>query len=419
MLASGRYKEHYSMVEIAGYYKLNLTYLQISVSLAEHFNNDSETFVVFASTNVRRVKRLESPKSKSKLDTRLTFLFVVNATILLSALFVWLDIQSQQVQGLNDLASGELALILLRETSMFFFVLALLTVVATRMVISNWTVRPVKNICEGLEQNSAVEFELHLVDTAEIGQLARAAKRSIDQQEQLDNANGEFMQLNTELLEINEELELRVADRTREIEAAIEATILGWCRALEARDRETDGHSQRVAAVSVNLARHLGLSEIEIRPIYYGALLHDIGKIGIPDSILLKPGKLTAEEFETMKTHAILGYEMLREISFLRNALDIPLYHHEKWDGSGYPTGISGENIPFAARLFAIADVWDAMRSLRPYHLPMSETQVRAHIEEQSGKHFDPKLVKVFLELESMDHPSDNLFEEVAEQKAA
>jgi putative two-component system response regulator len=176
-------------------------------------------------------------------------------------------------------------------------------------------------------------------------------------------------------------------------------TIEGWSKALDLRDRETEGHTLRVTETCITLARALGVDESEIPHIRIGAILHDVGKLGVPDSILLKPGKLTPEEWEIMRRHTTYAYEWLSPIDFLKKAVDIPYYHHEKWDGSGYPHGLRGEEIPFSARMFAIIDVWDALCSERPYHLPMPEPEVLIYIKNQEGKHFDPSLVDVFISL--------------------
>jgi len=186
---------------------------------------------------------------------------------------------------------------------------------------------------------------------------------------------------------------------SRELDLAYLATLEGWARALELRDMETEGHSRRVVDKTLQLAKAMGLSKQEQVQIHRGALLHDIGKMGIPDHVLLKSGKLSDEEWEIIRQHPTLAYEMLSPISFLRPALDIPHYHHERWDGTGYPEGLRREQIPLAARIFAIVDVWDAMTSDRPYRKAVPEEKVIAHIIEQSGKHFDPMVVEAFLKL--------------------
>jgi HD-GYP domain-containing protein (c-di-GMP phosphodiesterase class II) len=149
----------------------------------------------------------------------------------------------------------------------------------------------------------------------------------------------------------------------------------------------------------VRLARAMGLGDEEVEHLRRGALLHDIGKLGIPDQILLKPGPLTEEEWAIMRTHPTLAYQWLAPIDYLRPALDIPYCHHEKWDGSGYPRGLSGEQIPLAARIFAVVDVWDALSSDRPYRKRWPEEKVRAHLVEQAGSHFDAQVVEIFISL--------------------
>jgi len=184
-----------------------------------------------------------------------------------------------------------------------------------------------------------------------------------------------------------------------ELVSAYEATLEGWARTLEMRDRETEGHSQRVLEMTLRLAEKMGVRGDALLHIRRGSLLHDIGKIAIPDSILQKAGPLTEEEWETMRKHPRIAYEMLSSIHFLEPALEIPYCHHEKWDGSGYPQGLKGEEIPLSARIFAIVDVWDALSSDRPYRKAWAEKKVIEYIKEQSGGHFDPKVVEPFLAL--------------------
>jgi putative nucleotidyltransferase with HDIG domain len=203
------------------------------------------------------------------------------------------------------------------------------------------------------------------------------------------------------------QLEIKVADRTAELRSAnlkiintYDQTLRGWGLAVAARDHETGDHSERVVALSMALAAAVGLKKSEVDQIRRGAYLHDIGKIGIPDSILLKEGPLSHEEMAVMRTHPQLGYDMLSGIDYLGDALDIPRYHHERWDGTGYPSGLSGEDIPLAARIFAIVDVWDALRSDRPYRKAWTKQKTIDYIQEQRGAHFDPQLVDVFIDLQ-------------------
>jgi len=179
---------------------------------------------------------------------------------------------------------------------------------------------------------------------------------------------------------------------------AYDATIEGWSRALELRDDVTVGHTRRAADLTVRLARLFGLSDAELVQVRWGALLHDIGKMGIPDGILLKHDALTDAEWVVMKKHPIFAFEMLSPIRYLRSALDIPYAHHEKWDGTGYPLGLKGEQIPLVARIFAVADVWDALRSDRLYRTSWTVKKVREHLRSLTGTHFDPHVVNVCLD---------------------
>ena len=184
-----------------------------------------------------------------------------------------------------------------------------------------------------------------------------------------------------------------------ELTLAYDTTIEGWSRALDLRDKETEWHTQRVTEMTVKLARAFGLSEAELVQVRWGSLLHDIGKMGVPDMILHKTGPLSDEEWVEMKKHPIFAYEMLFPIQYLRMALDIPYCHHEKWDGTGYPHGLKGDQIPLVARIFAVVDVWDALNSDRPYRTAWPEEKAREHIRTSAGTHFDPQVVALFMRI--------------------
>jgi response regulator RpfG family c-di-GMP phosphodiesterase len=184
---------------------------------------------------------------------------------------------------------------------------------------------------------------------------------------------------------------------------AYDATIEGWSRALDLRDKETEGHTQRVTETTLQLARTTGMSQDQLVHVRRGALLHDIGKLGIPDSILLKPDLLTQEEWVIMRKHPVYAYELLLPIAYLHPALDIPYCHHEKWDGTGYPRGLKGEQIPLASRLFAVADVWDALSSDRPYRAGWPAQKVREYIRAESGLYFEPRAVEAFFSIISSE----------------
>ncbi len=184
-----------------------------------------------------------------------------------------------------------------------------------------------------------------------------------------------------------------------ELLAAYEATIEGWARALELRDKETLGHSERVIDLTLRLASVIGIPREQFAQLRRGVLLHDIGKMGVPDSILLKPGPLSQDEWVIMRQHPTFAYEMLSGIPYLREALDVPYSHHERWDGTGYPQGLSGESIPLSARIFSIVDVWDALTSKRPYRPAWREQDTKSYIRDQAGKQFDPQIVEAFLRM--------------------
>jgi putative nucleotidyltransferase with HDIG domain len=188
----------------------------------------------------------------------------------------------------------------------------------------------------------------------------------------------------------------------KELQDAYKATLEGWVQALDMRDKETEGHTQRVTILTLRLAESMGVTGEQLTHIRRGALLHDIGKMAIPDSILLKPGPLTNEEREVIQRHPVYAYEMLRRIDFLLPAIDIPRYHHEKWDGTGYPDGLQGEDIPFAARIFPVIDVYDALVSDRPYRRALPSNEVREHIRADAGKHFDPQVVEAFMQMKDL-----------------
>ncbi len=176
-------------------------------------------------------------------------------------------------------------------------------------------------------------------------------------------------------------------------------TLEGWAKALELRDEDTEGHSRRLIQLTLQLCHRMGVEEEALLHIRRGAILHDVGKMGIPDSILLKAGPLTAAEWEIMKAHPVYAYKLLSPIPFLKEALDIPYCHHEWWNGEGYPRGLRGEQIPLAARVFSIIDVWDALSHDRPYRKAWDAERVKAYIGEQSGKQFDPRVVQQFMAL--------------------
>jgi len=205
--------------------------------------------------------------------------------------------------------------------------------------------------------------------------------------------------LEKELRQLNSNLEDRVQARTREVAEAYDSTLEGWARALELRDKETEGHSRRVTENTLKVAVAMGIDGHYLEHIRRGAILHDIGKMSIPDHILHKPDKLTDEEREIIQQHPTTAYNLLAPISFLKQSLEIPYSHHEKWDGTGYPQGLKGHAIPMSARIFAVADVWDALLSNRTYNDAWPREKAIEHLMELAGTHFDPRIVNIFLGL--------------------
>jgi putative nucleotidyltransferase with HDIG domain len=198
----------------------------------------------------------------------------------------------------------------------------------------------------------------------------------------------------------NVEVSIKHAEKSEEqLRESYDKTLEGWAKALEYRDHETEGHSRRVTSLSVQLAMELGLPDREITDLYRGALLHDIGKMAIPDSILFKPGPLNELEWELMRMHPIFAKEMLEEIPYLGEAISIVYYHHERWDGNGYPVGLQGEEIPLTSRIFTIVDHWEALSSDRPYRRALPQEKILEYIRENSGIIYDPKISEVFLNM--------------------
>ncbi len=293
-----------------------------------------------------------------------------------------------------ELVSDDPAAALLRRSAVREMTLlgtfSLLLLAAVSICLLRWVSLPLGRLSRALTAESQEPLTQLKADGAEFGTLARLMGDFFTQREALRSAR--------------DGLERRVAERTGELaeanqrlQAAYDATIEGWSRALDLRDNETRGHSQRVTDITLRLARTLGIADDDLLHIRRGALLHDIGKMGVPDRILLKSGPLDDDEWDTMRRHPLYALEMLHPIVFLHPALDIPYCYHEQWGGGGYPRGLQREDIPLSARIFAVVDVWDALRSDRPYRRAWPEERVRAHIHSLSGTHFDPEIVGAFL----------------------
>ena len=198
-----------------------------------------------------------------------------------------------------------------------------------------------------------------------------------------------------------EHLEELVAERTQQLRDSYESTLQALVTALDFRDNETQGHSSRVVEYAVMVAQAMGVVEPDMTTIRWGAILHDVGKIGVPDQVLLKPGKLDTDEWETMRKHPEMGYRMLQHIAFLQPALDIVFCHQERYDGTGYPRGLQGEEIPLGARIFSVVDTFDAMTSDRPYRAALTIQDAREEILEFSGTQFDPEVAEAFLSIDA------------------
>ena len=203
----------------------------------------------------------------------------------------------------------------------------------------------------------------------------------------------------SELSAVFNQMVANLSDSRLKLLIAYDETLEGWSKALEMKDKETQGHTRRVVAMTELLAKEFGFTGDKLIHIRRGALLHDIGKMGISDLVLLKSGDLSADDIATLKMHPEFAYQMLKDIEFLRPALEIPYCHHEWWDGTGYPRGLKGEEIPLAARIFAVVDTWDAIRSDRPYRAALSFEEAINEIINENGTHFDPKIVEKFIEI--------------------
>jgi putative nucleotidyltransferase with HDIG domain len=233
----------------------------------------------------------------------------------------------------------------------------------------------------------------------------RNGNKSLDEYEVLLDVISSLMGNTLENLALNQDMQNTLV----ELEETQKATVEGWVKLLDFRDKETEEHTVRVTNLALFTAVRLGYSKEELDRIQMGAMLHDIGKIAIEDAILSKPGPLTDEEWVHMRKHPEIAIQMLSHIPFLKDCLDIPYSHHEKWDGSGYPRGIAGEEIPMPARIFALVDVWDALRSNRPYRNAWTHEKALDYIASNAGTHFDPCLVDMFIEMIGELTPAEEL----------
>ena len=260
----------------------------------------------------------------------------------------------------------------------------------------------VNNVDQDLRHNSSVAAQIHFQTHSLLGVPMRIQDRVIGVLEALNKKQGTFTEEDLKILTAiasQAAVAIENAQLVEALQESYDSTLEGWAAALDLRDKETEGHSQRVTLLAVQLAKEMGLSKEDVSYLRQGALLHDIGKMAVPDSILHKNGPLTEQEKAIMRQHPVNAYNMLYPIRHLRPALDIPFCHHERWDGSGYPSGLKGEEIPLAARIFTVIDVWDALRSHRPYRKAWSVKKTITYIQKQAGKAFDPNIVNRFVEV--------------------
>lgn len=260
----------------------------------------------------------------------------------------------------------------------------------------------VNNVDQDIRHNASVAAQINFRTRSLLGVPMRILDRVMGVLEALNKKQGTFSDEDVKILTAiasQAGVAIENAQLVQALQESYESTLEGWAAALDLRDKETEGHSQRVATLTIKLAQALGLSQEALVYLRQGALLHDIGKMGVPDRVLHKNGPLTEREKAIMQQHPVHAYNMLQPITYLRPAIDIPYCHHEKWDGQGYPRGLKAEEIPLGARIFTIVDVWDALRSNRPYRRAWSEKKTIAYIQDQAGKSFDPQIVERFVDV--------------------
>ena len=260
----------------------------------------------------------------------------------------------------------------------------------------------VNDVSHDIRHNMSVAAQINFRTRSLVGVPMRIQDRVIGVLEALNKKQGGFTEEDVKILTAiasQAAVAIENAQLVQALQESYESTLEGWAAALDLRDKETEGHSQRVTVLTIRLAEQMGLSKEFLTYVRQGALLHDIGKMAVPDHILHKKGPLTDPEKAIMCQHPVNAYNMLYPITYLRPALDIPYCHHEKWDGTGYPRGLKGDEIPLAARIFTVIDVWDALRSDRPYRKAWSERETLAYIQEQAGTSLDPNVVAHFVEL--------------------
>jgi putative nucleotidyltransferase with HDIG domain len=297
-------------------------------------------------------------------------------------------VHSRNIAQINQIADSGRNLILLTTTATTLFLIIMMGLLLQGIV------RPVRRLAASAQLLARADFENlspHLLTPEDLEKPFWIGKN-----DEIGQLADSFTHMSNELSNIYHGLVYDLRQANQELSAAYDSALQGWSSALELRDHDTEKHTTRVTEHLVSLARYMGIPEGEIVHYRRGALLHDVGKMAVPDSILQKAGPLSDQEWEIMRQHPIYAYVMLRKIPFLQKALDIPYCHHEKWDGSGYPRGLMKKQIPLSVRIFSVLDAWDALRYDRPYRRAWPKEKVLEFIAAQSGKDFDPEVVKLF-----------------------
>ncbi|MGB8214377.1 MAG: HD domain-containing phosphohydrolase [Anaerolineales bacterium] len=299
-------------------------------------------------------------------------------------------IQSRTISQLNAIADSGLNLIMLTTVVVTLLLIGMMTLVLDGIV------RPIRQLAVAAQKLAQADFENTSPDTITLIDFGKPFW--IGKDDEIGQLADSFTYMSNELSHIYHGLVYNLRQANQELSVAYDSALQGWSGALELRDHDTEKHTSRVTEHLVSLARYMGIPEEEIVHYRRGALLHDVGKMAVPDAVLRKTGPLSDQEWETIRQHPIYAYVMLRKIPFLQKALDIPYCHHEKWDGSGYPRGLVKTQIPMSVRMFSVLDAWDALMFDRPYRKAWPKEKALEFIASQSGKDFDPEVVKAFFE---------------------
>jgi HD-GYP domain-containing protein (c-di-GMP phosphodiesterase class II) len=306
-------------------------------------------------------------------------------------------VQGRNISQFNTLADSGRNLILLSSLATTLFLIVMMTLVL------NGIIRPIRQLANAAKQLARTDFETMTPDLVSLEHFGKPFW--IGKNDEIGQLADSFTQMSIELTNIYHGLVHDLRQANQELSIAYDSALQGWSSALELRDHDTEAHTARVAEYLVSFIRYMGIPEDEIIHYRRGALLHDVGKMAVPDTILRKVGPLSDQEWEIMRQHPIYAYVMLRKIPFLEKALDIPYCHHEKWDGSGYPRGLVRTEIPVSARIFSVLDAWDALKYDRPYRKAWPKDKILELVASQSGKDFDPEVVKAFFAWLEAENP--------------